>query len=161
MNSDIMIFACHWTFWASRISKHFQKASPKLKATSKGHSQKNHRYRHSKSCYRISKVSYDLWVTNKPGRQILCLNFVKYQCSVAGWQSKGQLISKANCQAEDSFKKRKNEFVFTGMRRVFVRFLEECSARKNPFEIIWPLRSTQIFFFSYCPYDPNRRIYVP
>ena len=47
--------------------------------------------------------------------------------------TKGHLISKANCQAEDSSKKRTNEFVFTCMRRrVFVRFLEESSARKNP-----------------------------
>ena len=49
---------------------------------------------------------------------------------------KGQLISKANCQAEDSFKKRTNEFVFTSIRRVFVRFLEESLARKKCFEII-------------------------
>ena len=40
---------------------------------------------------------------------------------------KGQLISKANCQAEDSTKKRTNEFVFTSMRHVFVRFF-----LKNP-----------------------------
>ena len=38
---------------------------------------------------------------------------------------KGQLISKANCQAVNSSKKRTNEFVFTTMRPVFVRFLEE------------------------------------
>ena len=31
-----------------------------------------------------------------------------------------QLISKANCQAVNSSKKRTNEFVFTNMRRVFV-----------------------------------------
>ena len=48
-------------------------------------------------------------------------------------QNKGQLISKANCQAEDSSKKRTNEFVFTNMRRVFVRFLEESLARKKTF----------------------------
>ena len=46
---------------------------------------------------------------------------------------KGQLISKANCQAEDSYKKRTNEFVFTSMRCVFVRFLEESLARKKMF----------------------------
>ena len=46
---------------------------------------------------------------------------------------KGQLISKANCQAEDSSKKRTNEFVFTSMRRVFVRFSGESSARKKKF----------------------------
>ena len=44
---------------------------------------------------------------------------------------KGQLISKANCQAEDSSKKQTNEFVFASMRRVFVHFLEESSARKK------------------------------
>ena len=48
---------------------------------------------------------------------------------------KGQLTSKKNCQAEDSPKKRMNEFVFTTMRRVFVRFLGESSARKKHFEI--------------------------
>ena len=47
--------------------------------------------------------------------------------------SKGQLISKTNCQTEDSPKKRKNEFVFTSMRHVFVRFLGESSARKKTF----------------------------
>ena len=50
--------------------------------------------------------------------------------------TKGQLISKANCQAEDSSKKQTNEFVFTSMRRVFVHFLEESSARKKRLEII-------------------------
>ena len=46
---------------------------------------------------------------------------------------KGQLITKANCQAEDSSKKQTDDFVFTSMRRVFVRFLEESSARKITF----------------------------
>ena len=44
---------------------------------------------------------------------------------------KGQLISKANCQAVNSSKKRTNEFVFTTMRRVFVRFLEEIEDTKK------------------------------
>ena len=48
---------------------------------------------------------------------------------------KGQLISETNCQAEDSPKKRMNEFVFTSIRHVFVRFLGESSARKKRFEI--------------------------
>ena len=59
--------------------------------------------------------------------------------SIELWNSrldKGQLISKANCQAEDSSKKQTNEFVFTSMWRV--RFLEESLARKR-FDIIWPL----------------------
>ena len=39
--------------------------------------------------------------------------------------TKGQLISKANCQAGNFSKNQMNEFIFTTMRRVFVRFLEE------------------------------------
>jgi hypothetical protein len=46
---------------------------------------------------------------------------------------KGQLISKANCQAVDSSNKRTNEFVFTTMRCVFVRFLEEIEGSKKAF----------------------------
>ena len=47
--------------------------------------------------------------------------------------AKGQLISKATCQAMNSSKKQTNEFVFTTMRRVFVRFLEEIEDTKNAF----------------------------
>ena len=43
-------------------------------------------------------------------------NYINNMYAVA---TKGQLISKANCQAENSSKKRTNEFVFTTMRRVF------------------------------------------
>ena len=46
---------------------------------------------------------------------------------------KGQLISKANCQAVNSSNLRTNEFVFTTMRRVFVRFLEEIEDTKYAF----------------------------
>ena len=49
------------------------------------------------------------------------------------WASKGQLISKANCQAVNSSKKRTNEFVFNTMRRVFVCFLEEIEDTKKTF----------------------------
>ena len=58
---------------------------------------------------------------------------------------KGQLISKSNCQAEDFSKKRTNEFVFTSMRRVFIRFLEESSTKKKPFRNYLTFRSC--FFF--------------
>ena len=47
--------------------------------------------------------------------------------------AKGQLISKANCQAVNSSKKRTNEFVFTTMQRVFVCFLEEIEDSKKAF----------------------------
>ena len=53
--------------------------------------------------------------------------------------SKGQLISKINCQAEDSPKKRTNEFVFTTVRRVFVPFWENPRLDWFAFEINWPL----------------------
>ena len=46
---------------------------------------------------------------------------------------KGQIVSKANCQAVNSFKKRTNGFVFTTMRRVFVCFLEEIEDTKKTF----------------------------
>ena len=46
---------------------------------------------------------------------------------------KGQLISKANCQAMNSSKKGTNEFVFTTMQRVFVCFLEEIEDSKKAF----------------------------
>ena len=47
--------------------------------------------------------------------------------------AKGQLISKANCQALNSSKIQMNEFFFTNMRRVFVRFLEEIEDTKKEF----------------------------
>ena len=45
--------------------------------------------------------------------------------------TKGQLISKANYQALNSSKKRTNDFVFTAMQRVFIRFLEEIEDTKK------------------------------
>ena len=45
----------------------------------------------------------------------------------------GRLISKANCQAMNSFKKWMNEFIFTTIRRVFVRFLEEIEDSRKTF----------------------------
>ena len=47
--------------------------------------------------------------------------------------TKGQLISKAICHAANSSKKRTNEFDFTTMRLVFVRFLEEIEDTKKTF----------------------------
>ena len=47
---------------------------------------------------------------------------------------KGQLISKANCQAVNSSKKQTNEFIFTSMQRVFVCFLEELEDFKKTFQ---------------------------
>ena len=48
--------------------------------------------------------------------------------------AKGQLISKANCQAVNSSKKQMNVFVCTTMRRVFVCFLEEIEDSKKAFK---------------------------
>ena len=46
---------------------------------------------------------------------------------------KGQLISKANCQAMNSSKNRRNEFIFTSMLCVFVSFLEEIEDAEKVF----------------------------
>ena len=46
---------------------------------------------------------------------------------------KGQLISKVNCQAMNSSKKRMNGIIFTSVRCVFVRFLEEIEEAKKAF----------------------------
>jgi hypothetical protein len=46
---------------------------------------------------------------------------------------KGQLFSKENYQAVNPSKKQTNEFVFTTMRHVFVRFLEEIEVTKKTF----------------------------
>ena len=55
--------------------------------------------------------------------------------------AKGQLISKANCQAVNSSKKWTNEFIFTSMRR----FFEESSAWQFVFEINWLFRDLLTF----------------
>ena len=47
--------------------------------------------------------------------------------------AKDQLISKENCQAVNSSKKQTNEFIFTSMPRVFIRFLEEIEDSKKGF----------------------------
>ena len=53
------------------------------------------------------------------------------------WTVKGQLISKGNCQAVNSSKKRTNEFDFTAMipkvDLFFVRFLDEIEDTKKTF----------------------------
>ena len=48
-------------------------------------------------------------------------------------KTKGQLISKVDCQAVNSSKTRTNEFVFTTIRHVFVWFLEEFEDTKKTF----------------------------
>ena len=60
-------------------------------------------------------------------------NFKKEWVEEILWSTKGQLISKANCQAKNSSKKRTNEFVFTTMQRVFVPYLEEIEVNKKTF----------------------------
>ena len=48
-------------------------------------------------------------------------------------KAKGQVISKWFWGSSMSSKKRTNEFVFTSMRFIFVRFLEEIDDLKKPF----------------------------
>ena len=56
-------------------------------------------------------------------------------CAVVIKFAKGQLISKANFQAEDSPKNQTNEFVFTTMLCVFVLFWENPRLDWFAFEI--------------------------
>ena len=49
------------------------------------------------------------------------------------YRPKGQIISKANCQAVNSSKKQTNVFVFTTVQRVFVCFLEGIEDTKKTF----------------------------
>ena len=58
---------------------------------------------------------------------------------------KGQLISKANCQALNSSKIQMNEFFFTNMRRVFVRFFEEIEDSKKAFRNYLTFKSLNNF----------------
>ena len=67
---------------------------------------------------------------------------------------KGQLISKANCQAVNSSKKQTNEFVFTTVRSVFVRFLEVIEDTKKIFRNYLTFRllvlKMKTFLFKIC-----------
>ena len=58
---------------------------------------------------------------------------LRHQFILGQDSSKGHLILKVNCQAVNSSKERTNEFVFTTMRRAFVRFLEEIEDTKKTF----------------------------
>ena len=62
-----------------------------------------------------------------------CGNWSKGHQNHTICQVKGQLISKWFLGSSISSKKRTNEFVFTTMRIVFVRFLEEIDDLKKPF----------------------------
>jgi hypothetical protein len=75
-----------------------------------------------------------------------------YYHLINSFTGKGELISKVNCQAKDSSKKRTKKFVFTSKRRVFVCFMEESSTRKKRFEIIWPLVRVEIDSITAKPY---------
>ena len=55
--------------------------------------------------------------------------------------TKGQLISKTNCQAVNSSKKQTNEFVFTGMNVFTFVFWKKLKTPKRHFEITWPLKT--------------------
>ena len=71
-----------------------------------------------------------------------CSNDREKSVEIWGWRprifkifemTKGQLISKWFLESSISSKKRTNEFIFTTMRRDFVRFLEEIEDTKNAF----------------------------
>ena len=78
-----------------------------------------------------SKFIFIIYKTNPKVKQN---NFIKFGVFLIYISSgKGQLISKRFLGSSISSKKRTNEFVFTSMRRVFVRFLEEIDDLKKLF----------------------------
>ena len=68
------------------------------------------------------------------------------------WQlpTKGQLISKCLFGIFTFFQKPNENKSTSSKVELFVRFLEETSAWKNHFEIVWPLEKWQYFFFCFC-----------
>ena len=66
-------------------------------------------------------------------------NRMLFQLVNGGFSDEIHFISKANCQVMNSSKKQTNEFVFTTMPCVFVRFWKKLKTPKRHFEIIWPL----------------------
>ena len=77
------------------------------------------------SAFKICNSIYYLTVIVYNSPILSCLRFNDLN------KGKGQLISKANCQAVNSSKKRTNEFVFTTMRRVFIRFWKKLKTPKR------------------------------
>jgi hypothetical protein len=74
------------------------------------------------------------------------------------YYTKDQLISKANCQAVNTYKKQKNELVFTNMRRVFIRFLEEIKDAKKTFQNYLTFKNDQgtgVFFLKRHKYSES------
>ena len=73
----------------------------------------------------------------------------------------GQFISKANCQAVNSSKKRMNEFVFTTMRRVFIRFLEEIENIKKTFRNYLTFNSNAILLiYKFCDFTMFKNSHI-
>ena len=71
--------------------------------------------------FKLFRCLHSLEIKLQSSIRVICTSF------------KGQLISKANCQAVNSSKERKNEFVSTSMPRVFVHSLEEIEDYKKAF----------------------------
>ena len=87
-----------------------------------------HNFLHWEYLLQGSSLSTIFGILKKSYYAKFVLVSTKYPISTSTNFTKGELISKANCQAMDSSKKRTNEFVFTTMQHVFVRFLEESMA---------------------------------
>ena len=77
-------------------------------------------------------------ISSDPKSCLNTLTYSRFKLDCKKWVShstKGQLISKSNCHAVNSPKRRTNEVIFSTMRCVFVRFLEGIEDTKKPFEI--------------------------
>ena len=89
------------------------------------------------SVLHFMKTRYFTWCQLGLSWRGLAIFFIKWRsfkhCFENNTRSKGKLISKWFMGSSISSKIRTNEFVFTSMRIVFVRFLEEIDDLKKPF----------------------------
>ena len=75
--------------------------------------------------------------------------------------TKGQFISKENCQTVNFSKQRTNKFVFTSMRRVFVCFLEEIEDFKMAFRKYLTFTTNQMKALGRAPHSTEAKVKAP
>ena len=77
-------------------------------------------------------VNFFLFIIQDNGQKFLLFLYWWFEKNIYLLSFKGQLISKANCQAVNSSIKRMNEFVFTTMQRAFVEDTKKKNGSKLP-----------------------------
>ena len=105
------------------------------------------------------QIRYKVWLvtTSYPKKNMWAgswgVNMGHYHTSIAPSpfhpHSKGQLISKANCQAVNSSKKWTNEFVLLVCDVFLFVFWKKLKTSKKLFEIVWPLAKAHLLYSSF------------